>query len=54
MYAARGRDLSDMVGEMWSVEESHSVPVEREVEGGRQTTVARADDRDVHSDTVPI
>ena len=40
VYAPTGGDLFDMVGEMNCVEESHSVPVEREVEGGRQTTVA--------------
>jgi hypothetical protein len=37
---------------MGGVEESHGVAVEREVEGGRETTVARADDSDVHFDTV--
>ena len=37
---------------MRTVEESHGVPVEREVEGGRETTIARANDRDVHGDTV--
>lgn len=46
------RDLCHVVGKMGSVEESHSVPVERDVEGGRETTVARADDGDIHRDTV--
>ena len=50
--SAGGRDLCHVVGKMRSVEESHGVPVEREVEGGRETTVARADDSDVHVDTV--
>lgn len=44
---ACGSDLRHVVGEVRSVEEPHGVAVESEVEGGRETTIARARDGDV-------